>query len=227
MCQDLGYRLDIFVHSIDIHEPNSDAGVMDIHRYIDMKNRKERPLNKFLFDRAKETVYSGVKTLVPSNSDLFFLSLINLALNLKEKTSKASTLFALFDCKYLLEQPDFDMNIVIDNMNLTSTYNEIAFAIKFINMAVPDLIPNSLAHHEKVVKAEYITCLKILFNDRFYGAFSKLNSKNKLKAVIKKEKSLSDYIKLKTKFHFCKSLRKHRLHSFKTSILTTRKYNNV
>ena len=33
ICKKLGYRLDIFVHSIDIHEPSSDAGIMDIHIY--------------------------------------------------------------------------------------------------------------------------------------------------------------------------------------------------
>ena len=46
----LGYVFyDIYSHSIDIHKPDSDAGVLDIHRFIFMGTGHERKLLKNLF----------------------------------------------------------------------------------------------------------------------------------------------------------------------------------
>lgn len=38
----MGYRLDIFIHSIDVHEPDSDAGLLDIHRHINIHYKRAR-----------------------------------------------------------------------------------------------------------------------------------------------------------------------------------------
>lgn len=206
ICQDLDYRLEIYVHSIDIHEPSSDAGIMDIHRYIDMKNRKERALNKWLFKRANKAKYNGIDILIPSNEDLLFLSLINLALNLQAKTSKPSTLYVLFDCKYLIEQPNFDWDIVIKNIKLTKTADKIAFAIKFINSIVPDLIPSELYNHPLLKKHVNNRCIRVCF-DNYFMALQKVVRKIKFKNVLKKQISLKEYIKTKLYYKLCKNIR--------------------
>lgn len=222
----MGYRLDVYIHSIDIHEPDSDAGILDIHRYIDMKNRKERPLNKFLFKRAKETTYSGVKILVPSEEDLLFLSLINLALNLQEKTSKASTLYVLFDCQYLLSKPNFDFNIVIENIKLTHTQDQIAYAIKFINTIIPDLIPKKLYNHSILRNRVNNNCLNVLFNNQYFPALQKLSRKTKLKKVFSKEMSILNYIKLKFIYKISKFVSKKQMYLIKFLILQFKERKN-
>lgn len=45
----------------------------------------ERKLLKNLFKRSREENVFGVKTLIPSNEDMMFISLVNLARNLREK----------------------------------------------------------------------------------------------------------------------------------------------
>lgn len=109
----LGYTFEQFPHSIDMHEHNSEAGTVDVHKYIDMLSEKSAKINKYLFARAKKVKVFGVDGFLPCHEDLFFLTLVNLAKNLREKTSSAGILFSLFDCKFLLEdKPDFDWNIV-------------------------------------------------------------------------------------------------------------------
>ena len=207
ICKNLGYRFEIYVHSIDIHEPSSNAGIMDIHRYIDMKNKKERPLNKWLFKRARKSKYNGIDIYIPSNEDLLFLLLINLAINLEAKSSKASTLYVLFDCKYLLEQPEFNWNIVIQNIKLTKTQREIAFAIKFINSIVPNLIPSQLYNHPKLNKQVNNRCIHVIFLNYFL-ALQRITEKKKFRDVLNKQTKLKEYIKIKLYYKFCKFLLK-------------------
>lgn len=227
ICKKLGYRLDIFVHSIDIHEPSSDAGIMDIHRYIDMKNKNERPLNKFLFKRSKKAKYNGINILVPTNEDLFFLSLVNLALNLKGKTSNASTLYVLFDCKYLINQPNFDWNIVINNIKLTKTQDEIAFAVKFINNIIPNLIPQQFVENKLIKNCVNNYCINILYSDRYFVALQKLARSTKFKKVSKHELSLRKYLELKMLYKFAKFVYKTNSLYMKTLLLTKRERANI
>ncbi len=221
ICRDLEFSLEVYVHSIDIHEPSSDAGIMDIHRYIDMKNRKERPLNKFLFKRAKKAKFNGIEILVPSYEDLLFLSLINLALNLESKTSKPSTLYVLFDCKYLISQPNFNWDIVIENIKLTKTQEKVAFAIKFINNIVPNLIPSQLYNHPLLKNRINDRCIQISFSN-YTLALQKIMKKIKIKHILEKKISIKAYLKGKIYYKFCKSLNKSNHLLIKTKILDIR-----
>ncbi len=204
ICKDLGYRLDVYVHSIDIHEPSSDEGIMDIHRYIDMKNKSERPLNKFLFKRARKAKYNGIEVLVPTNEDLLFLSLVNLALNLKGKTSNASTLYVLFDCQYLINKPNFDWDIVLDNMKLTKSWNEIAFAVKFINNIIPNLLPKQFVENKMINNCINNYCINILYLERYFTPLQRLARRITLGMVLKNKISFWKYINLKIHYKYCK-----------------------
>lgn len=223
LIKSMGYRLDVYVHSIDIHEPDSDAGILDVHRYIDMKNRKERPLNKYLFKRAKEDTYNGIKILVPCEEDLLFLSLINLALNLQEKTSKPSTLYVLFDCQYLLSKPNFNFNIVIENIKLTQSQNQIAYAIRFINTIIPNLIPKELSDNKILRNRVNNNCINVLFKTKYFPALQKLSRKIKLKKVLLNEISFLNYLKLKLLYKLCKFISNKQIFLIKAFILQTRK----
>lgn len=222
ICRSMGYRLDVYVHSIDIHEPSSDAGIMDIHRYIDMENRKERPLNKFLFSRSKKAKYNGIEILVPSNEDLLFLNLINLAKNLKCKTSNASTLYVLFDCKYLISQPNFDWNIVIKNIKLTKTQKEVAFAVRFINNIVPNLIPRTFESHKLIKNCINNYCINILYFEKYFLALQKLARKTKFENILRNEISIDKYVWLKLLYKFSKFINGTSLVYIKTFLLTKR-----
>ena len=221
ICKNLDYRFEIYVHSIDIHEPSSNAGIMDIHRFIDMKNKKERPLNKWLFRRARKSKYNGIDIYIPSNEDLLFLLLINLAINLQGKSSKASTLYVLFDCKYLLEQAEFNWDIVIKNIKLTNTQREIAFAIKFINSIVPNLIPSQLYNHPELKKQVNNRCIYITFMNYFL-ALQRIVRKIKFKDILKKQIKISEYVKIKLHYKFCKFILKKDLPLIKLQIMQKR-----
>jgi len=216
----MGYRLDIYIHSIDIHEPESDAGILDIHRYINLNDSPNAgKLNKFLFKRAVPSALNGIKFNIPSNEDLLFLALVNLAQNLKCKTSKPSTLYVLFDCKYLLEKPDFDFNIILKNVKLTHTQSEIALAIRFINTIIPRLIPEQLAKpFEKHLKNK---CIEILF-ERYFAALQRKSRGTKIKQVINKKISIAKYLKLKMHYKYCKLIVEKKQFFVKKQILEAR-----
>ena len=196
--QKLGYRMSLEPHSIDLHEPDSDAGVLDIHRWINMDSGKGQKLNQYLLKRARQTKIGGLDVLIPSNEDLFFLALVNLSRNLRENTSKASTLYVLFDCKYLLEQPNFDFDIVKQNIKLTHTDGFVGFGAEFINTIIPDLIPAEI--YKGGVKKG---CIDILFA-RYFKVLQVVVRKIKFSFVLKHKISFLNYARIKLYYKFCK-----------------------
>ncbi|MGX3043793.1 nucleotidyltransferase family protein [Helicobacter sp. T3_23-1056] len=196
--QKMGYRMSLEPHSIDIHEPDSEAGVLDIHRWVNIDNGRGERLNKYLLKRARQGKINGLDILIPSNEDLFFLSLVNLSKNLRDNTSRASTLYALFDCKYLLEQPNFDFDIVFQNAKITKTEDFVGFGAKFINTIIPDLIPQGF-YQESITKF----CINILFT-RYFRALQKVVRKIKFSFIAQGKISLYSYAKIKLYYKFCK-----------------------
>ncbi len=205
LARKMGYRLEIYLHSVDLHEPDSEAGIMDIHRFIYMYSLRERKLNKYLFERAKEATLGGVKILVPCYEDLLFILLANLSVNLRNNTSKASVLFSLFDAKFLIENKNFDWNIVIENAKLTKTLTQIAFAINFINFIVPNLIPNKIMTDKLFNKSVNNYCFLIVYNNRFLPAMQKLLRPVKISSMFKSFDSFKYYIKLKPSYAIMKT----------------------
>ena len=144
---DLGYEYSEQPHSIDLHVPGSDAGVLDIHSYIDIESKydKRKIINNFK-KRATKTNVFGVPTYVPCTEDILFISLVNLVKNIRNKSSIRGILFTLFDFEYLKNsKSDFDWNIIIDDIRLTNTYSHMIIAIEFANKLVPGILPDFVA----------------------------------------------------------------------------------
>lgn len=215
--QKMGYRMVLEPHSIDVHEPDSEAGVLDIHRWVNIDNGKGRALNKYLLKRARWTKIGGLDVLIPSNEDLFFLALVNLSKNLRDNTSKASTLYVLFDCKYLLEQPNFDFDIVVQNAKLTHTEGFVGFGAEFINTIIPNLIPQEIYKDSALA-----CCIGILFT-RYFRALQVVVRKIKFGFVLKRKISFLDYARIKLYYKFCKYISSRDFIKVKGFLLNQRK----
>ena len=141
IAEPLGYWWEkVDIHAIDLHPQGSDEGALDVHKFIYMETGHEKELLKGLYKRARKIIAFGVNALIPSNEDLLFISLVNLARNLRNKTSQAGLLYTLFDCKFLIEnKPDFDWNIVKENAKITGTEIQMNFAVKFIEKISSDV----------------------------------------------------------------------------------------
>ena len=207
ICKKLGYRCCFFIHSVDLHEPDSEEGLLDIHRYIDMGSNSERKYTKELFKRAKTIVYNGIEMLIPSYEDLFFLILVNISKNLYERTSKASNIYALFDSAYLLSRENFNWEIVLGNIKLTHTATKAAFVVKFINSIVPNLIPEAFLNQKLLKKNShnYFTLMK--FND-FFLVLQRLSRGIKLSSAFNNFKNFMHYLEVKPLYILCKNSRK-------------------
>ena len=212
----LGYVFyDIYSHSIDIHKPDSDAGV--IHRFIFMGTGHERKLLKNLFKRSREENVFGVKTLIPSNEDMMFISLVNLARNLREKTSQAGLIYTIFDCKFLQEsKPDFDWEIVKENARLTKTEVQMNFAIKFLMRISKNIFPKETIEYSNMV----------MFNRFYLEDLRTICHPLKMQDLFIKPAIWSDYFKYKPKYFGLKLLRKHpKLIEWFIKDLKTKDYN--
>lgn len=207
----LGYEYTkIYTHSIDLHEKNSEEGVVDIHRLIYMDTGKEHNIMKSLFDRSKKATVFGVECLIPAYEDLMFITLVNLARNLRDKTSQAGLLFSLFDCKFFLEnKPDFDWEIVKQNAEKTGTQIQVNFAIKFIDKIseniLPDLIKNNMLFEKETNKYSNV----VMYNRFYLENIRTRCRKLKLKETLKNPKKWGEYLSLKPKYMLLKTLRNH------------------
>lgn len=221
----IGYTYDrIESHSIDLHDKDG-KGALDVHKFIYMGGKNDKKIISGLFKRVTKQNTFGIDILVPSNEDLLFIVLNNLARNLRDNTSKAGTLFAIFDCHYLINsKKDFNWNIVIENAKLSGTQIYINFAIKFINYLTPYVLPDFLNEplFEKETR-DYSLC--VMYKRFYLEEIREKSRKMKLKNLFK-DYSLMDYLKLKPKYFLLKQLINHPF-LIKTFIkdLKTKKYN--
>ncbi len=205
IAEEMGYDCAWDIHSVDLHPKNSEEGIMDIHKCVYMNTGFERNINEDLFNRAKKEKVFGIETLVPSNEDLLFISLVNMTRNLANKTSWHGVLFTLFDVKHLIEsKPNFEWNIVIENARKTKTEIQICFATKFINNIVPNLLPENI-QKEALFNKEINDYCVLLMYQRFFLWNMKQKSHNlKIKDIFKNFSNFIEYLKLKPKYFFLK-----------------------
>ncbi len=207
----LGYWWEkVDIHSIDLHPNGSEEGALDLHRFIYMNTGHEKNLLSGLFKRAQSKTVFGVNTLVPSFEDMMFITLVNLARNLRDKTSRAGLLYSLFDCKFLLEnKPDFNWEIVEENARKTKTEVQMNFAMKFIEKISSDVLPKELQENKLFEKETNEYSNMVMYN-RFY--LEDLRTKcraMKFGNLFKNPAGIVDYIFLKPKYALLKSIRKH------------------
>lgn len=206
----LGYEKEVYSHSVDLHKPNSNEGILDIHQYIDMGSSQEKNILSNLFKRAREEQVFGIKTLVPSNEDLLFISLINLAKNLKERTSQAGLIYTIFDCKFLQEsKTDFDWNIIKENAELTKTEIQLHFAIKFLMRISKNIFPKSLQNNVMFEKETVEYSNLIMFNSFYLDEIRNTCRSMKIKNLFTNPSICKDYFRYKPKYVVLKLLRKH------------------
>lgn len=197
-------------HSVDFHEKGSDAGLVDLHKLIQMDTGKETEFLEGLFERAHEENVFGVKCLVPCYEDLMFIVLSNLARNLREKTSRGGLMYALFDCKFFLEQkPDFDWKIFKENARMTGSEIHMNFSMKFINKISENILPEKI-RNAVVFEKETNDYSNIVMYNRFYLDDIRTKCRAmKIKEVIFQPEKWLDYLLLKPKYVFLKCFKTH------------------
>lgn len=207
----LGYEYNkIFTHSVDLHEKDSKEGVVDIHRLIYMDTGRENNFIKPLFNRAQRASVFGVECLIPSYEDLTFITLVNLARNLRDKTSQAGLLFSLFDCKFFIEnKPDFDWEIVKQNAKKTGTQIQINFAIKFIDKISKNILPDTIKNNVLFEKETNEYSNTVMYNRFYLENIRAKCRKMKLDEVLKTPAKWNEYLLFKSKYIMLKTLRNH------------------
>ena len=228
IAEPLGYWWEkVDIHAIDLHPQGSDEGALDVHKFIYMETGHEKELLKGLYKRARKIIAFGVNALIPSNEDLLFISLVNLARNLRNKTSQAGLLYTLFDCKFLIEnKPDFDWNIVKENAKITGTEIQMNFAVKFIEKISSDVLPNEIKNDLLFEKETNEYSNMVMYN-RFYLEDLRTKCRAiKVGDLFKNPEQIREYIALKPKYFLLKRIRKHpKLIEFFIKDLKTKKYN--
>jgi|LSQX01.3.fsa_nt_gb hypothetical protein len=145
LCRRLGYVCRRDRHAMSIHFRDSAEGMMDIHRYLDLKVGDGSVLNDDFFRRAVPAKVFGVDTLIPSREDMLFIALANLSKNLMYRTSADGLLFIWFDARFLTgTAPGFDYEIVLRDAEQSKSRANLLFAVCLLNSVVPDLLPEEI-----------------------------------------------------------------------------------
>lgn len=197
-------------HSVDFHEKGSDAGLVDLHKLIQMDTGCEGNFLQGLFKRAHEENVFGARCLVPSYEDLMFIVLSNLARNLREKTSQGGVMYALFDCKFFLDQqPDFNWEIFKENARITGSEIHMNFSMKFINKISENIFPEKI-RKAVVFEKETNDYSNMVMYNRFYLDDIRTRCRAmKIKEVIFQPEKWLDYLLLKPKYVFLKCFKTH------------------
>jgi hypothetical protein len=205
ICKNLGYEEEVHNHSIDLHLPNSKAGTVDIHKYIDLETDYNKDFLKDLFSRGKKEKIFGSEAFIPCFEDLLFLGMINLARNLNNKTSLGGILYSLFDFKYLIEnKTDFDWDLVLKNIAATKTHIQALLAIKFVNRIIPEILPKSLINNNKINKKFTKYCDRIAFNHFFFNDFRQKYKHLNIRDAVKNFENMKYYLVKKPQYFLVK-----------------------
>ena len=139
----LGYgRMMITDHSVDLHQSDSEEGLLDIHKHLEMFTGKEITLNEGFFSRASKRNFFSTKGLLPSPEDMVFIALVNLYKNLAKNQTIESSVTTFFDIKYLIGLNEcFDIGIVWENARKSDTVFQVMFASKVVESVVPGIFP--------------------------------------------------------------------------------------
>ena len=212
IAKSLGYwfkKLDI--HSFDILEnKNSKYGILDIHKFIYIGTKSEKKWLKNLFKRATKKDVFGVETLVPTAEDALFITLINLSNNLRDHKSQATLLYAILDCKYLLEKnKNFNWQIVIENAKYAGAEVQINFAMKFIKKFSQTIIPKDIQNQMIFEKETNDYSRMIMFKHFYYIDLQKKSRDMKITEVLRNPSKIKEYLSLKIKYKTLKILNRY------------------
>ena len=198
--KDLGYTYIEYPHSIDLHIGENNEGIVDIHSQMDLMSEKQTLINQDIFSRAHLDKVFGIENIfVPSIEDMLFISLINMVKNLIRRTSIASILYTVFDCKYLIEsKPDFNWEIIKQNTTKTETAPLIYIAIKFIKELAQINIPDMFEEEFN----SYTT--KFIYNKYLLPRMKEKSHSIKINDIFFNFNNFNNFIQLKSKYFLYK-----------------------
>ena len=201
IAKNMGYKLTKAAHSVDLHQKENNDGFLDLHWCMDASIHDPLKLNQEIFSRAKKQEIFNTATYLPEAEDLLFITLFNLAKNLKQASCISGIIYTAFDIVYLTQSPSFNWDIVIKNIKQTRTSVSMFLAINFINRICPALISKDLINKE-TFQAELQRQLRY---DTFYARYvfdvKYTCKKLKLLPSLKTLSAFKYYLKNKT-FHF-------------------------
>ncbi len=132
-------------HSVDLHLPGSDEGLLDIHERMEMFTGLEEAYNEGLFTRSEEVPMFSVRGLLPCPEDMVFIAFVNLYKNLAKNQTPESIITTFFDMKYLISlKPGFDWEIVKDSARKTGTEFQVYYSVVFLSSIIPNVFPVKL-----------------------------------------------------------------------------------
>jgi hypothetical protein len=204
--RNLGYiEESVENHSIDFYTLNGKEGAVDIHLYIDLESDYDKKFLKDLFTRATKEKTFGVQAFVPCFEDMLFLGIINLARNLNNQTSLHGILYYLFDFKFLIEsKEDFNWNLVLQNIAKTKTHAQALLAMKFTNMIIPKMLPESLLENYSINKKFLSHCNRIIFYHFYFKDFRQQCKELSIKNALKNSQNMKNYMTKKPKYFLLK-----------------------
>lgn len=149
--RDEGYEFYDAGHSIDLHEKGSKEGLLDIHRYLNIGNRTEAGrISKEVFRRALPYKVFGVDMLIPSAEDCYFSIVLNISNCFAGGQSLHAIPYALLDMDFILKNsPDFNWDIVYENVRQTDSQKMFVLAARIIKVIEPAFFPQKL--YERVI----------------------------------------------------------------------------
>lgn len=210
---DLGYEYHEDIHSMDLHLPNSEAGICDIHHCVDLAGRYDHTIISKFFERATIAKVFGVDCFIPCPEDLCFILLTNMAKNMQRCTSNHAVLTALFDINFVISlKKDFDYDLLFKNIVTTKTEDAIFLAETVLNSIVQGVLPISVFDDKKIEKKIKRKIDRELFCILYVKEYKEKCKKLKIKNAVKSFDNLKTYIKYKVPHFFTKRIVRHHLY---------------
>jgi len=207
--KELGYDYEDEGHSVDLHLPGSDAGIVDIHQYIELGIHYNHQFLQRLFKRASLKTIWGVETWLPCTEDMLFIGITNLVKNLNASTSIQGILYTLFDFEFLKKfKPNFNWQMVLDNIRATHSEQHMYTAMKFANKIVPNILPQLLTEDKHFEKYIHNICNENIFYAFYVYDVRTECKKLRLKNALKSWHDFKHYFQVEGQHFFTKRIMK-------------------
>lgn len=213
VAESLGYTYEYerkdYIHSADLYyKGNMNIPACDIHQFIEMETNKEKLYTPLLFKRGIKSKAFGVNAIIPCFEDMLFITLVNLAKNLRKNQSRAGIFYAVYDCKFLVEsKTDFDWKIIKENAKLTNTEVQVGFAVKFLKEVASNIIPTSLIENLLFENKINEYCTLVMYKRFFLEEIRNKSHLISLSDVFRSPRLIGKYLSIKPKYLFFKSIR--------------------
>lgn len=111
---------------------------------FDTKSKYAKNYLKYLFAESKRTKLYDTEVLLPSDEDIVFIELIEIAKIIKFNTGFENLLQSLTNIVYLKENYEINLQKITDTAKMTQTGVQLKIASRFIDEIIPDFIHDEL-----------------------------------------------------------------------------------